>query len=150
MFFALVHSSLSVLPFHIIFQSLEKALQRVGEKLSDFRPAAEVCVPAWIAYSIFQWPSTHFATLSKDLVLPSPCALVPFLGLLCVALQSKIAASRKALTAAKAELSRVLAENSQLDAARGVAVARRDDILSKVCARARVLTAKGFAESQQT
>lgn len=93
-------------------QTLDRSVQRAGEKLSDFRPAAEVRSTPQTLSSHHRWNG-----------LQSLCMYV---------MQMRVMASKKAVLAAKAELDRLTKENSQLDEARGVAVGRRDAIIQKV------------------
>jgi hypothetical protein len=82
-------------------------VQRVGEKLSDFRPAAEVAA--------FLCRTLSFKCLLVLLFVP----------------QTKLNVARRALAAAKGELDRLSKENVALMEARGIATAKRDAILQK-------------------
>lgn len=102
------HSCLSKCHDLLSIQALERSVQRVGEKLSDFRPAAEVHPVVLLNFS------TPFRFMPVD-----------------VAPQTKLNAARRALAAAKSELDRLSKENVALMEARGVATAKRDAILQK-------------------
>ena len=92
-------------------------MQRAGEKLGDFRPAAEVrLIPRTAPFY-----QRELRLLCIDRNDTMPCVM-----------QMRVMASKKAVLAAKAELGRLTKENSQLDEARGVAVGRRDAIIQKV------------------